>query len=330
MPRSTPPAPGAVLLALRLRTFWRGAAGLVRSEPVTALVFLFLAGLGGAWVAAWIGAERGCRAVAGALLAVLALVHGARGDERFLALAGHRPRRVYAVEYAALALPVVVILVAAGCAWRWPVAAAAAPLLAAALPAGGVERLIRRTRQGNVRRLRLPARSYEWAAGLRLHGTTLVLIHAAAAMLARYPGVLLACILALSWCASAFHAWGEPWIMLEVYGKRPQRFLAEKAGRSLVLFLLLCIPVSGLFLALHAALWPALAVVVAYATLVHLGSVLARYAMYRPGRQLGVAGALSILALTGALAVPPVGFFLLYRFRAIALRNLEVYLDDLR
>jgi hypothetical protein len=30
------------------------------------------------------------------------------------------------------------------------------------------------------------------------------------------------------------------------------------------------------------------------------------------------------------MAVPPVGLFLLYRFRAIALHNLEVYLDDLR
>jgi hypothetical protein len=43
-----------------------------------------------------------------------------------------------------------------------------------------------------------------------------------------------------------------------------------------------------------------------------------------------VVGALSVLALTGAMAVPPVGLFLLYRFKAIALRNLEVYLNDFR
>jgi hypothetical protein len=328
--RLASPAPGVHLLALRLRMLRREAAGLVRAEPLTALVFLFLALFGGAYAASWLGTERGCRAVLGALAAVLALVHGARGDARFLAVAGHRPRLVFALEYAVPSLPCAALLAASGCGWKWPAAALALPPALAALPAGGVERLLRRARGGTGVRLRLPARSYEWAAGLRVHGTTLVLVHAAAALLFRYPGVLLACILALSWCASAFHVHGEPWIMLEAYGKGPRGFLAEKLGRSVGLFLVLCLPVSLLLLILHAALWPALAVVLAGAVLVHAGSVLARYAMYRPGRRSGVTGALSVLALTGAMAVPPVGLFLLYRFRAIALHNLEVYLDDLR
>ncbi len=328
--RTASPAPGAVLLALRLRMLARGVAGLVRAEPLTALLFVFLAALGGAWAATWLGTGRGCRAALGVLAVILALVHGARGDERFLALAGHRPRLVYLLEYVAIAIPFAAVLLASGCGGRWPAAAAAAPLLAAALPAGGVERLVRRARAGAVSRLPVPARAYEWAAGLRTHGSVLVLVHAAAAVLWRYPGALLACILALSWCVSAFHARGEPWILLEAYGKDSRGFLAEKVGRSVGMFLLLCIPISLLFIALHAALWPALVVAVAGAALVHGGSVLARYATYRPGRRAGVVGALSVLALTGGMAVPPVGLFLLYRFRAVALRNLEGYLDDLR
>lgn len=308
----------------------RAVSGLARREPLTTLLFLTLAALGAAWMWLWLGTERGCRAMVGAWVVVLVLVHGARGDEHLLALAGYRPRQVYAAEYSVLVLPCVSLLAASGCEWKWLAASVTAPLLAILLPAGQVERLVRWTRRGTVSRLWIPARSYEWAAGVRLYGSTLLLVHIAAALLFRYPGVLLACLVALSWCASAFHARGEPWIMLEAYGKAPGRFLAEKVGRSVGLFLLLCLPISMLILALHAAAWPALAVVLPGTALVHAGSVLARYATYRPGRQSKVVCALSVLALTGAMAIPPVGLFLLYRFNAIALRNLEVYLNDFR
>lgn len=315
------------LLQLRLRTGGRLLWELVRAEPGTALVFLALLVLGALYVGASYGTPEGGQTLLGIQAALLGFVHGGRRDSRFLVLAGRSPGRTYVVEYLFLSAPFLLLLTLHPL-FLFP--AVALPLLLPWLPAGLLERSLALARNRSAWRLPLPARSFEWISGLRRHGGALVLLYAAALTLSEYPGVVLAVLVLLAWCVSLFHFDGEPWIVVEAFAPTPRRFLLEKLRRSVSLHLLLSAPLAGLFLARHPSLWEILVLVLAVGTGVHAGSVLTKYALYREGRTLGIAGYVTLLVLGGALLVPPAGLFLLYRLWRMAQRNLSFHLDDLR
>lgn len=301
---------------------------LVRAEPLTALSFFVLLGLGAAYAVVPIGGGAKCGNLLSVPLLVIGLIHTGRSDTRFLHLAGRKPHRCFAAEYLILSIPVAVLLIGQGCAWKWPLAAVIAPLLIAILPAGSLLRILGRKPDRAPRRLPIPARSFEWITGMRLHGGALVLLYIIAGVFSSHPGVLLASLALLTWTVSLFHVFSEPRPLVEAFGKAPAAFLREKMQRSLMLFWVVSAPVGVLFVARHADLWLVLATVLFGTSLVHAGSVLARYATYREGAQARVMGPLSIFALTAAVLVLPVGLFLLYRFWRLALRNMENYLYD--
>jgi hypothetical protein len=305
----------------------RGAAELARAEPLTVLVFLGLAAAGVYALIGRLGTESGARTLVAFPLAIVSLVHGGRTDARFLVLAGRDPRRVFAVEYALLAAPAVVLLLAAG----WPLAAlaaAAGSVAFAIIPAGGIVLLARRRGNRPPMRLPLPPRGFEWISGVRRHWDGLLLIELGAAVFSFDPAGPLGAIVALAGWAALLQLDGEPRAMLEALGGSAGRILREKVLRSLGLFLLVCAPPALLFLLRHAALWPLLVVVLAWALGVHAGCVFAKYALYRDGRRQGIAGPLTAVALMGAVAIVPVGLFLVWRLRRAALRNLHAQLHD--
>lgn len=318
-----PSRPG--LLALRARMLARGVLSLARTESFTLIGFVVLASVGALALAARMGTEGGARIVVALLLAVVSLVHGGRTDAKFLLLAGRDPRRVFAAEYAALALPAVLVLLATG----WPAAAALAgggSLLFAALPAGGAMRLLRRRSGRALLRLPLPPRAFEWISGVRRYGGGLLLIEAVAVLGSGYPTVPLAAIASLTVWAALTQLDGEPLVLVEALGGTPERFLREKVMRSLSLFAAVCAPPAAVFLLRHAALYPFLGIVLALTALAHAGSVFAKYALYRDGRRAAVAGTFTALVLVGAAAMVPVGIFLVWRLRQAALRNLHAWL----
>ena len=326
--RAITSAPAYGLLRLRVRAGGRLLGELARAEPGTALVFGVLLALGALYVGAAYGTPEGGRLLLAVQAVLLGLVHGGRKDGRFLLLAGWSPRSTYVLEYLALSAPFLLLHLLR------PVpllllAAVALPVLLPWLPAGLLERTLRRSRSRAVWRIPLPARAFEWISGVRRQGGTLLVLYTGGAAFSGYPGAVLAAVLLVAWCVSTFHFHSEGWVMVEAFGRAPGRFLAEKVRTSLALFLAASSPLAALFLVRHPPLWGALAGVLLAASLVHAGSVLAKYALYRPGRALGTIGYLTVLALGAAVAALPVGLFLLYRLWRTAHRNLGFYVDDL-
>jgi hypothetical protein len=272
-----------------------------------------------------VGTAAGTRLLVVLPLAVVSLVHGGRTDARFLLLAGRDPRRVFAAEYALIAVLPVLALLATG----QPVAAGGAAggsLLFAFLPTGGVTRFLRGQGERAPAPLPIAPRAFEWISGVRGEWGGLLLIELGAALASKYPAGPLAAIVALAGWAVLPHLNGEPLLMAEGFGGPPGRFLREKVTRSLALFAAVCAPPAVLYLARHPALWHLMAAALALAALVHAGCVFARYALYRPGRRAAVAVAFTALVLTGAAVVLPVGIFLVWRLRRAALRNLHAWL----
>ncbi|HEY0155425.1 MAG TPA: hypothetical protein VGB92_25740 [Longimicrobium sp.] len=316
------------ILILRARTLRRAVAGLARAEPGTALLFALLLAMGCFRLWGWMGSAQGSRAILAAQIVLLALVHTGRQDARFLRLAGRSPQRTYLVEYAALSIPFWLLGLIA------PVpsllaASAGAPLLFAALPAGGVERVLRWSRNRPVQRLPLPASAFEWTSGVRRYGGGIAVAYLAAAALSGYPAVVLGGIVLLAWCVSLFYLDGEGHELLEAFRRRPAELLRFKVMQGLALYAALCLPVVVVFIVRHPALAGVLALVLVGSAAIVAGAVLTKYAVYREGGRAAVVGPLAVLVLTASLALPPVAAFLLFRFWRIGVNNLGAYLDDL-
>ena len=312
----------ATLLHIRLRAMTRGTALLLRHEPLACLTVLGLMAAACAYVLAQAASLERCLALAGLSVAMVWLAHGTRADERFLRTAGAPHRRLFAVEYAAASLPASLLLLASG----FPSTAALpfAATLAALFPAGTLRGA--RSRKSGGMRIPGPADAFEWKAGLRSAAPGVLVVYALAGLLARLPAAPLLGIVGLALVAAGMYQDGEGWPMLEALHRAPAPFLRRKIAHALGHWALLAAPPAVLFIVLHTALWPALAVVLAGCVVLVAGAVLLKYALWHEGRLPTVAGMLGVLAIAASVAVPPVALFLLHRLWRMAVRNLDPYL----
>ena len=300
----------------------RGTALLVRHEPLACATVLGLAAAACIYVLAHAARMERCLAVAGLSVALVWLAHGTRADERFLRTAGAPHRGLFAVEYAAASLPASILLLAS--AFPWTAAVPFAAVAAALFPSG----TLRGARSGrrSAPRVPGPADAFEWKAGLRSAAPGIVAVYALATLLARFPAAPLLAMAVLALMAAGMYQDGEGWPMLEALDRSPARFLRRKIALALGHGGVLAAPPVILFIVLHTALWPVLAMVLAACAVIVAGAVLLKYALWHEGRLPTIAGMLGVLAIAASVAVPPLALFLLHRFWRIAVRNLDPYL----
>lgn len=313
------------LLPLRIRAAGRILSDLARSDPLPAAGMLAALVFGVWHLLGTVQTQGGAREITGASVGLLALLHLSRRDARFLTLAGHAPRRIFAAEYLILLLPVAGFLLLGAEPRLAPAVLLAGPLIALA-PSG---RLSLAWARGAGRRplFRLaPARDFEWVSGFRRSLLPLLVFYTLAIPLSAFPAGLIVLLLLATWTICGFYTEGEGWQLVQVFGLAPGAFLRAKCGRALGLWAISTAPFSILFLARHPTLWTALVIALAASAIVLGGSVLAKYAAYREGRPLGALASLVPMVLTGALLVPPVAAFLLFRLWRLAMRNLDPHL----
>lgn len=313
------------LLSLRVRAAGRILADLVRSDPLPAAGVLVALAVGAWYLFGAVQTEGGARKLAVAGVILLALLHLSRRDARFLTLAGHAPRRVFAAEYQILLLPVAGGLALSAEPWLAPVVQSAG-LLMALMPSGRISPAsLRGTDRRPIIRL-APASDFEWVAGLRRSLFPLLVLYGLAIPLSAFPAGPIVLQLFATWVICGFYTEGEGWQLVQVFGLAPGAFLRAKIGRTLGLWTIAIAPFVALFLARHPMHWPVLAIALTGSAAVLSGSLLAKYAAYREGWAFGAFGPLIPMILTGALLIPPVAAFLLFRLWRLATRNLDPYL----
>ena len=258
-------------LRMRIRLAWRllGEIGAVR---LALLVPVLLAAVGRALLlAAAHPAGQWAVPVFGALL--LASAHRQRADLRFLESSARRYRRWLAVEYALLALPLAVGLLAFRDWGAAGLTVALAPW-AAGLPAAQESRSTRRRRRSLFR-----SEAFEWVSGMRRGGWAWPVLLAGAWWQHASPlGPVLALagwLLALLSC----YAVPEPVAMLVVAARSPGQFLRRRLLLGLGLGALTAAPFLGILAAGPVGLGGAAAVGLAWLGLAAL-LMLTKYAFY--------------------------------------------------
>ena len=313
------------VLGVRARSLGRALLAIPRSDPVGALFVLAFLVIAGGYLLLGLRTSRGPVVLAAVCAGLQWLVHVGRDDERFLRLAGVDPRRVYAVEYLALALPFSLVLLGDPRPWV-PLAGPAVALFLPWLPSGTLRPEARRSERRPLRVPVSPA-AFEWIPGLRDNGVAVVALYALSLLLWRIPAAPLVALVLLTWLVSVpWFMEAESWTMVEVFALPPRRFLRDKLRRSLPLFWAACAPLALLVLAREPRAWPAVTLLLLACSILHAGAVLFKYATYHEGRSAPLAGLLTLLVLAAMLAIPPVGLYLLYRLWRQAVRNLEPYL----
>lgn len=314
------------LLNLRVRVAKRIVVDLVRSDPLPAAGVLVALVVGAWYILGAVRTGEGARELVAAAVGLLVLFHLSRRDARFLMLAGHAPRRVFAAEYMILLLPVGGLLALGAQPWLTPVALFAGALVTL-IPSGRLAFGRARAADRRPRFTPAPVSAFEWVAGLRRTILPLVLLYMLAIPFSAAPAGPVALLILVTWMVCEFYTESEGWQLVQVFGLAPGAFLRAKIGRALGLWAILTVPLIALFLARHPALWPVLVVALTGSAAVLAGSVLAKYAAYRAGRSWGAFGSLVPIVLTGTLLIPPIAAFLLFRLWRLATRNLAPYLD---
>lgn len=311
------------LLRLRLRAAARAAAAVGRAEPAWAAALLALLGIAAAFAWTLPRSPVGAIRLATAGLAVPVLVHGFRRDARLLTLSGHRPRRVFALDYVGLTMPVAAVLLAQG-----RTAAAAALLVAAAalplLPAGRAGAFARR---GRRRRALGPHWAFEWVAGLRAAWFPLALVYGLGVLFSAIPALwsLMLVLATLVACGFYTEAEGHQLVVVEEMG--PARFLRAKVGRALAAWAVMVSPLVLVYAVRGSGAWLVPGAAIVASAVILAGSVVAKYAAYREGRRMGALGTLVPLLLAASVVFLPAALVLLPRLWRAARINLEPYLN---
>lgn len=313
-------------LSLRARSAYRVVAALARTDPLAAVAFA-ATGAVCLWYLATTGRARASAGeLAAAGLGVVVSIQLSRRDARWLALAGLPPRGVFAAEYFLLLLPLAAGLALVGDPWL----GAAIPFagsIVALLPTGVLPGLLARGADRRPIPIPVPARSFEWIAGLRRSLVAIGVVYLLAVPASAIPAGPIVLILLGTWTSCGFYTDFEGRPMLRAYEARPGAFLRTKIMRALGAWAILIAPIAAAFLIRHPMLWPYLGVAVAGCGVVLAGCVLLKYAAYREGLRMGAMGALAPLILAVALVVPPIAFFLLVRLWRLAEDNLRAHLD---
>jgi hypothetical protein len=266
-------SPTAAYLRLRLRLLGRLLREIGAIRLALLLPFIVMS-VGQALVVA--GQHRWGRWAVPLVVAWLLLAaHRRRGDYRFLATTAPNFKNWLAWEYAWLALPVALVLLALRAYGPAGLLLLLAPLAAWAPPAS--------EDRASRRRWRSPFRSeaFEWVSGMRAtKGLWLWPVLAGLAGWQRAsPLGPLAALLAWLLVLLACYGTAEPATMLAMAARSPGQFLRRRLGLGLAYAAATAAPFWGLLVGGPAGWGGALAVAVAWLALVAL-FILSKYAFY--------------------------------------------------
>jgi hypothetical protein len=275
----------------------------------------------------WTHRSQGSWHAAAGVALVVAAIHFARKDRRFLQLATASPFLVTWAEYVCFTAPFIVTgLFSPG----WPYAAALPffYLLLGAAPVTG-----RRLTARRWRLFFLSPRNFEWRAGIRANLWPLAALYAACLACLPYPYVSLYLWWILVALVIPFYQDAEPRQMLQAWEEPPRRFLRSKLGLQLKDYAIFSAPLMAGYMVFHpSGAWIAAAVWVLSAVNISW-FVLAKYAAYEPVTRTG-AGQLLMTLVHLAMLIPLAGPFMipvplvlaLVAYRK-SLRRLNPYLD---
>lgn len=239
--------------------------------------------------------------MAGFVLVIFGNIHLNRPDKYFIKLILHRPYLMYLMEYAVLALPIIIWLIYLQNWW------AVALLLSGIILVGWIP-LTLRLRQRQNPLLRFPTtfiRHYEWVNGLRKSAYMILPIYVVGLVLSSYIATVPLVLFLLGLISTDFYMDCEPRIFIELYGGNARSFLRKKIGTHLLIFWLACLPLVILFLIFHASYWYILLVVMVLVSIFSILSITLKYASYQANIRLTQNGI--ILALMVAFTCLPFG-----------------------
>lgn len=307
-----------IFMVLRLK---QGARILTQMGAVWATICLILCGAVISGLLAWITREPllGLWIPAGMIIAV----HNARSDLRFLRVHTSTPLTVLYAEYAALALPFAIAYCLAG----HYLAALAIYAIVAVAPYSRMEFLRPAKRTGALARL-IPSAAFEWKTGLRANAPLIFALYCAALALSPFAATAPIFAIVTALVVSGFYMQAESKEMLQAFGVSAREILHRKLMLYGKLYAAVLSPPTLLFLWLHTAYWPVLAIGFALGSTALAYAIIAKYAYYRPGRALE-RNKLLVALVCACCFIPPLvvaPFVVIALTYPKALKNIERYI----
>lgn len=260
--------------------------------------------------------------VAGGWLLVLVGIHRKRGDVQFLQLASQRARQVMTLEYAAMSLPLLVLLIAFS-GWMAAGAVAVGIPVVTLIPPSKKRHTLRKT-------IALPFAPYdfEWRSGFRQQWLAIVAIEAGALALSHYPFLPLLALLGMAMLAASFYQQCESSAMVAGTGLTAKTFLKFKIQRGLLWFVPLTIPLVIACIWSAPYLWPVVLFASVFSAAVVAFSIVLKYSHFASGTNTSANGMTVAIFSAGGL-IPfllPIPILMFIREWPAALKNLSTYL----
>lgn len=173
----------------------------------------------------------------------------------------------------------------------------------------------------------IPARIFEWRAGLRVSWLFLLLMYLLAVVFYAHESVLILCWILLIIAFSTFYLQAEEFILIQLAQTSPHAFLLRKIKDYLVLSIIFLSPVFILFFINHIQLWIVGIILLMLSLLTPFFVVFQKYASWQAHISLQQNMILHLLFLV-SFALPfllPVSIFLLVRAYRKAIRNMSYF-----
>lgn len=309
------------LLILHVKQSLREGASLGLFRSLFLLVIVSLASL----LLFKLSAEPKYALIAVALYgAIITLIDYRREDRLFLKTHFINCWKVYAIEYALLAIPWVVTL-----SYHAQWLPLALLLLLLILQATIHLSFQKKGRNSLLQKWILPE-NYEWKAGARKHLILLLTVWTISLVCSPITGIIPVALLIIGVIPLSFYEIGEPYQFIVAQERSACAFLSKKIGDNLKIFILITAPLLISFTLFHPELWYIPTVEILILSTLHIFYMLTKYAFYQPNQKSSTTSLLNSLA-TIALFVPfllPVVWIASIRFYRKSISNLNPYLHD--
>ncbi|HMT29333.1 MAG TPA: hypothetical protein PKD91_08650 [Bacteroidia bacterium] len=258
------------------------------------------------------------------ILFLIATLHFSRTDHQFIKLVAQNPPLVYLTEYGVCMFPFFIL---SWIQYGQPIILFSIfPLLLISFwnvrqksmdPASGLGKFI-------------PAKNYEWKAGLRQSGWLFVLLWAGALILVFVPFASLILLWFILLIISSFYDQGESQQMIESFELNQTRFLLNKIKIQLITFLIPAIPVLLLCLVFFPERWWVFILFMVFSVLNISVFVVSKYAVWRHGeinKSNSVVNGLCMVGFFLPFLLPLPVFVFVKNFRKSVI-NLKPLLND--
>lgn len=247
-----------------------------------------------------------------------------RPDKRLISIITEKPYVVFSVEYSVALIPFFIILIALKSFL------ALLALLIFVFCIAGINKGLYQSKGISHFSKLLPKSAFEWRAGMRKWGLTILLFYVLAVAVS---GIRVAPFIFLFFglsVMSQFFYQCEPLSILCLSNENARSFLLKKIGQSLFIYNVITVPVVVLSMVLVPDLWFVAPIFLLLANVNMANAVLIKYTFFHPNSSTGGGNILSNLSLLGCIIpfLAPVPLMMVGWYYFKAHKKLRYYLND--